>query len=123
MRLLDLDDILHIARRTLGAVEIRDIGLLESAAARPLTTVFGDDAYPRLHDKAAALVHSVARNHALVDGNKRLAWLSTVTFLGLNGHGVRVTHDEAFDLVMEVASGEIREVREIAERLKVQRRP
>lgn len=119
---LDLEDLLTLTR-ALGAGPVRDVGLLDSAASRPRSSVFGELAYPTVGLQAAALLHSIACNHPLVDGNKRLAWLSTVTFLGLNGHCVRVTHDEAFDLVMEVASGEIREVREIAERLKVQRRP
>lgn len=117
MRLLDLDDILYIARRTLGAVEIRDIGLLESAAARPSTTVFGDDAYPRLHDKAAALVHSVARNHALVDGNKRLALATLIAFLGVNGERLTLDNDGAHDLIIEIASGVLDDVAAIAERL------
>ena len=64
-----------IADAAVGAeVMVHDVGLLESALGRPRATVFGDDAYPDLHTKAAALLHSLARNHALVDGNKRLAW-------------------------------------------------
>ena len=117
MRLLDLDDILYIARRTLGAVEIRDIGLLESAAARPSTTVFGDDAYPRLHDKAAALVHSVARNHALVDGNKRLALATLIAVLGVNGERLTPDNDGAYDLIIDIASGALDDVAAIAARL------
>ncbi len=74
---LDLEDLLHVARRTLGAFEVRDIGLLESAAARPQATAFGEDAYPSIHDKAAALLHSVARNHPLFDGNERLSLAAT----------------------------------------------
>lgn len=114
MRLLDLDDVLHIARRTLDVVEIRDIGLLESAVARPATTVFGRDAYPALHDKAAALVHSVARNHALVDGNKRLALAALLAFLGLNGERLTLDNDGAYALIIAIASGELDEVAEIA---------
>lgn len=117
MRLLDLDDILHIARRTLGAVKARDIGLLESAVARPSTTVFGDDAYPRLHDKAAALVHSVARNHALVDGDKRLALATLIAFLGVNGERLDLDNDGAHDLIIDIASGALDDVAAIAARL------
>ena len=83
---LDLDDLLLIGRDAVGGeVVVRDYGLLESALARPQTTVFGADAYPDLPTKAAALLHSLARNHALVDGNKRLAWLATYVFLDING--------------------------------------
>lgn len=117
MRLLDIDDVLHIARRTLGDVVIRDIGLLESAAARPSASAFGEEAYPRLHDKAAALLHSVARNHALVDGNKRLALASLIAVLGLNGERLTLSNDEAHDLIVDVASGDLDDVATIAARL------
>ena len=115
---LDLDDLLHVAARTLGTVEVRDAGLLESALARPRTTAFGEDAYPSIHAKAAALLHSVARNHALVDGNKRLALATTITFYGLNGLRLTLTNDEAYDLVMAVAAGDVDDVGTIAERLE-----
>lgn len=117
MRLLDIDDVLHIARRTLGDVVIRDIGLLESAVARPSASAFGEEAYPRLHDKAAALLHSVARNHALVDGNKRLALASLIAVLGLNGERLTLSNDEAHDLIVDVASGDLDDVATIAARL------
>ncbi|SNS79690.1 death on curing protein [Geodermatophilus pulveris] len=115
---LDLDDLLHVAGRTLGEVQVRDIGLLDSAAARPRSTVFGEDAYPSLHAKAAALLHSLARNHPLVDGNKRLALAATIAFYGLNGIRLTLSNDEAYDLVMAVAAGELDEVEPIAERLQ-----
>jgi death-on-curing protein len=112
---LDLDDLLHIAARTLGqSPEIRDLGLLESAVARPQTTVFGQDAYPTLEAKAAALLHSVTRNHALVDGNKRLGLASVIAFVGLNGHRLTWTNDEAYDFVIAVAAGELDDVTRIA---------
>jgi death-on-curing protein len=112
---LDLDDLLHIAQRTLGhAPEIRDIGLLDSAAARPRTTVFGQDAYAALESKAAALLHSITRHHALVDGNKRLGLAATIAFLGLNGHRLTWSNDEAYDFVIAVAAGEVAEVGAIA---------
>ncbi len=114
---LDLEDLLALVR-DLGAGPVRDVGLLSSAAARPRSSAFGEDAYPTIALKAAALLHSVARNHALVDGNKRLAWLSAVVFLDLNLHAPELADDAAFDLVMDVAAGAA-EVEEIAERLAV----
>lgn len=114
---LTLPELLHIAGRVLGPeFAVRDYGLLESALARPQTAVFGDDAYPRLADKAAALVHSVARNHGLVDGNKRLALAATLGFLGVNGYRLTLTNDEASDLVIAVAAGELEEVSAISAR-------
>jgi death-on-curing protein len=115
---LDLDDLLHVAARTLGEVQVRDMGLLESALARPRSTAFGEDAYPSLHGKAAALLHSLARNRALVDGNKRLALAGIIAFYGLNGLRLTLTNDEAYDLVMAVASGELDDVETITSRLE-----
>lgn len=123
MRLLTLEDLLHIARRTLGAVEIRDIGLLESAAARPATTVFGEDAYRTLHEKAAALVHSICKNHALVDGNKRLALAGLTAMLGVNGERLTMDNDEAHDFIIDIASGALVEVAEIAARIDAATEP
>lgn len=115
---LDLDDLLAIAEIAVGGpVDVRDHGLLASALARPQTTVFGADAYPGIHEKAAALLHSLACNHALVDGNKRLAWLATYTFLDINGHRAVTTDDEVVELVLAVASGELTELPPIAARL------
>jgi death-on-curing protein len=112
---LGLDDLLHIAERTLGhPAEVRDVGLLESAAARPRTTVFGQDAYPTLEAKAAALLHSLTRNHALVDGNKPLGLAGLIAFLGLNGHRLTWTNDEAYTVVMSVAAGDLDDVAAIA---------
>ena len=103
---LDLDDLLHLAGRLLGdPPPIRDVGLLASAVARPQTTVGGEDGYPTIWGKAAALLESIVGNHALIDGNKRLGWLATAVFLELNGASVaRATNDEVYELVMEVAS-------------------
>jgi death on curing protein len=118
-RYLSLDDLLKIADAAAGVeVMVRDVGLLESALGRPRATVFGDDAYPDLHTKAAALLHSLARNHALVDGNKRLAWAAPAVFLGINGHRVSTTDDEVVELVIAVAAGELTDVPAIAERLR-----
>ncbi|AFM15630.1 death-on-curing family protein [Mycolicibacterium chubuense NBB4] len=116
---LDLEDLLVIARHAVGEdVAVRDFGLLESALARPRASVFGQDAYPDLHLKAAALMHSLARNHALVDGNKRLAWTACRTFLALNGQMIRATEDERFDFVMRVATGAEPELDYVAETLR-----
>lgn len=116
---LTLAEVLHIAERILGAgFDVRDYGLLEAATARPQTTVGGQDAYPTLDEKAAALLHSLARNHALVDGNKRLALAALISFYGINGRRLTLTNDGAFDLVMGVASGELDAVAYIAARLE-----
>ena len=115
---LDLEDVLHVAERTLGTVDVRDLGLLEAAVARPRASVLGRDAYESLHHKAAALLHSIARNHALVDGNKRLALAATIAFYGMNGHHLTFTNDEAYQLIMSVASGATDDVSVIAGRLE-----
>jgi death-on-curing protein len=116
---LDHRDALIIAEMATSArVDVRDHGLLASALARPQTSVFGEDAYPDVHEKAAALLHSLARNHSLVDGNKRLAWLATYVFLDLAGHAPITTDDEVVEFVQAVAAGELTELPEIAARLK-----
>lgn len=116
---LTLDELLVVAERVIdGEVALRDAGLLESAAARPQTTVFGADAYPDLHSKGAALLISICKNHALVDGNKRLALAATIVMLGINGWELTLTNDEAYDLVIGVASGDLNEVPEVADRLR-----
>ena len=118
---LDLEDLIELVRR-LGVGPVRDIGLLDAAAARPRSSAYGSDAYPSLELKAAALLHSLVRNHALElkaaallhslvrnhalgGGNKRLAWLATVVFLDLNERTVVLDDDEAFTLVMDAAGG------------------
>ena len=114
---LDLEDLLGLVR-ALGTGPVRDVGLLDSAAARPRSAAFGEDAYASLSLKAAALLHSLVGNHALVDGNKRLGWLATVVFLDLNGHATDLDDDAAFTLVVEVAAGAV-DVEDIAARLRV----
>ncbi len=121
---LTLTELLHVAERTLGGeVPVRDHGLLQSALARPQASAFGSDAYPTLEEKAAALLHSLARNHALVDGNKRLALAATIAFLGVNGRRLTLTNDEAYLLVMEVAAGQLHEVAELADTIRVGSEP
>jgi death-on-curing protein len=104
---LDLDDLVHLASLLLGdPPPIRDVGLLGSAASRPQTELYGTDAYPDIWSKAAALLQSIVKNHALVDGNKRLGWLATAAFLRLNGVVVaNASNDAVFALVMDVAAG------------------
>ena len=114
---LTLEDLLRLVP-VLGAGPVRDVGLLDAAAARPLSTVFGEDAYPTLGLKAAALMHSLAKSHPLVDGNKRRAWLATLVLLDLNGHETGLADDDAFELVMDLAAGAL-DVEEIARRLQV----
>lgn len=115
---LVLEDVLHIAGRVLPSVEARDIGLLEAAVSRPQASAFGEDAYPTMHAKAAALLHSIARDHALVDGNKRLALTAVIAFYGLNGIRLTLTNDQAYDLVIAVAAGELNDVEAIAVELE-----
>ncbi|WP_125078672.1 type II toxin-antitoxin system death-on-curing family toxin [Mycobacterium sp. P7213] len=116
---LDLEDLLEVARGAVGAdVAVRDYGLLESALARPRASVFGADAYPDLHLKAAALMHSLARNHALVDGNKRLAWTACRTFLAINDQWINAAEDDRFEFVIEVATGVLSDLGGIAEQLR-----
>ena len=105
---LRLPELLHVAERTLGSgYAVRDYGLLEAALARPRATAFGKDAYPDLDAKAAALLHSIARNRALIDGNKRIALAAVIAFYGLNGRRLILTNDEAYNLVMNVAAGQL----------------
>ncbi|MCA0178282.1 MAG: type II toxin-antitoxin system death-on-curing family toxin [Actinobacteria bacterium] len=113
---LSVEDLLRIADGVVdGQVVVRELGLLASAAHRPQTTVFGADAYPSLAEKAAALMHSLARNHPLIDGNKRLAWAATRIFCLLNGEDLRyVSIDAAEEFVLSVARGDL-EVEDIAE--------
>jgi death-on-curing protein len=121
---LDLDDLLVIATDAIGSPPlVRDYGLLEAALARPAATVFGSDAYPTIHAKAAALLHSLAANYALVDGNKRLALLATHVFLDLNGHELNATQDAAYSLVISVADSTLSDVEKIAEQLAAWSRP
>ncbi|HEV2086963.1 MAG TPA: type II toxin-antitoxin system death-on-curing family toxin [Cryptosporangiaceae bacterium] len=98
--------------------DIRDFGLLDAAVNRARASVFGRDAYPDLWSKAAAMLHSIATNHPLVDGNKRLAWHTAVVFLAVNGATVVVDDDTAYDLVIAVSTGELDDVGKIAERLE-----
>jgi death-on-curing protein len=121
---LTLPDLLHVAERTLGGdFVVRDYGLLDAALARPRATAFGKDAYPTLDAKAAALVHSLARNHALIDGNKRLALAALIAFYGLNGRRLTLTNDAAYDLIIDVATGQLDNADDIAAVLQAATEP
>jgi death-on-curing protein len=115
---LSLEDAVSLLR-ALRVGPIRDVGLLDSALARPRSSAFGDDAYQSIELKAAALLHSLVKNHPLVDGNKRLGWLSATVFLRLNGHRPTLSHDDAFGLVVNIAGGDLA-LSDIARRLAVE---
>lgn len=121
---LELDDLLAAADAAVGGrAEVRDIGLLQAAAARPQATAFGEEAYRTLDAKAAALLQSIVAGHPLVDGNKRLGWIALRLFYRLNDVDVRPAAEDAFGLVVSVASGEQRDVPRIAEILARWRTP
>jgi death on curing protein len=103
---LSLEDLLDLVN-ALKAGPVRDLGLLDSACHRPQASFFGQEAYPTVAGKAAALMHSLAGNHALVDGNKRLALLATAVFLRVSGYVLDLADDEAFALTMAVAAGQL----------------
>ena len=89
---------------------MRDTGLWESAAARPRSTAFGEDAYSSIHEKTAALLHSIARDHPLVDGNERLSSAAIIAFYDLNGMQLTLSNEEVHELDMAVASGQLDDV-------------
>lgn len=112
---LDESDLLAAARIILGhQPEVRDVGLLSSALARPAASMYGQDAYPDFHEKGAALLISVTNNHSLVDGNKRLGWLATRYFYDVNGRALVFEEEDAYDLVMSIAKGEQTDVPAVA---------
>ncbi len=119
---LTLDDLLVLVE-DLAIGPVRDPGLLESAAHRPTTTLWGREAYPTLDEKAAALMHSLVAHHALVDGNKRLGWLAVVVFYALNGSDLDAPDDDAYDFVISVADGTRSEAADIAQQLHLWSRP
>ena len=124
MIFLSHDDLMKVAARVIGSQPlVRDHGLLEAAALRPQARVFGADAYPTLWDKAAAMMESLARNHPLVDGNKRLALAGTVVFLGMNGLRLTMTNDEAYNFTIKVSTGEFESVAAIAAAIRESSEP
>lgn len=128
---LDLASLLDLAELILGEPpRVRDLGLLSSAAARPATIAFGVEAYGDIWTKAAALLQSLVLNHALIDGNKRLAWVAARVFLDLNGVPPNVVDiDRAEAFVMRVIAHELDAVDDVAKGLlalygtRVRRRP
>ncbi len=112
------DQVLLIASRVVGEVQVRDHGLIASAVARPRASAFGEDAYPDLETKTAALLQSIVRNHALIDGNRRLGLAATIAFLGINGLALTLSEDEAYEFVIAVATGELSEIGDIADVLR-----
>jgi len=121
VKYLTVQEVLDLAELACGGqqVAVRDLGLLSSAVHRPQSRMYGVEAYSDLFEKAAALLQSLAVNRPLVDGNKRMAWMSTVVFLDFNGSEmVAVDQDEAYELVVEVAQGSLDDVGEIARRLR-----
>lgn len=121
MKYLTVQEVLDLAELACGGqqVAVRDLGLLSSAVHRPQSQMFGVEAYTDLFQKAAGVLQSLAVNHPLIDGNKRMAWMSTVVFLDINGTDmVGVDQDEAYKLVIEVAMGSLEDVDLIAGRLR-----
>ncbi|NUK27242.1 type II toxin-antitoxin system death-on-curing family toxin [Streptomyces lunaelactis] len=121
MKYLTVQEVLDLAELACGGqqVAVRDLGLLSSAVHRPQSQMFGIEAYTDLFEKAAALLQSLAVNHPLVDGNKRMAWMSTVVFLDFNGtEMVDVDQDESYKVVIDVAMGNLEDVGQIARRLR-----
>lgn len=115
---LTLDDAVR-AIEILKIGPIRDIGLLDSALSRPRSSAFGEDAYLTFGRKASALLHSLTKNHCLVDGNKRLAWFATMIFCALNSFEAQLADNAAFELVWDIASGNL-SLDEIETRLMLQ---
>ncbi|MGW4049281.1 type II toxin-antitoxin system death-on-curing family toxin [Streptomyces sp. NPDC004779] len=117
---LSTEDVLVVAEHAVDdqKVVVRDAGLLDSAVHRPSAAMFGEEAYPDLLTKAAALLQSLAVNHPFVDGYKRTAWLSCVTFLAMNGVQLRPDIDAAERLVIAVATGETDDVTAITDGLR-----
>jgi len=115
---LSLPEPLFAVEQAIGAVRIKDVGLLEAALARPRASAFGEDAYPTFEQKAASLLHSLAKNHALHDGNKRLALVGLLSFLGINGRRLTLDNDQAYDLIIDIAEDRLADVTAISELLE-----
>lgn len=92
----------QMIKRFGGLFGLRDLGLLESAVVRPQASFGGEDLYPTVFEKAAALFHSLLKNHPFIDGNKRTAIASTGIFLKVNGYALRNLHEEAITFALQV---------------------
>jgi death-on-curing protein len=119
---LTANDVLRINERFVGPDQLRDVGLVDGAVMRPQTSAFGEDAFPTIHEKAAALLHGFARNHPFVTGNKRTAWASTALFYMVNGYNLHAEAGEVIGLTNDAAEGLIG-VQDIAATLKVWAQP
>ena len=112
MRFLTLNEVLDIHRRLIdlfgGTMGIRDLGALESAIAQPRMTFGGEDLYPSIAEKTAALGYSIIKNHPFVDGNKRVGHAAMEIYLVLNGHEIKSSTAEQEDIILQVASGELK---------------
>ena len=122
VRYLTYEEVLHAHRQLMLEEGQQSILMsaekVEAAVARPQASVFGEDAYPTLAEKAAALLESLAVGHPFIDGNKRIALTAMDTFLALNGVEHATDEDATVDLVLAVAAGELKGVDEIASRLR-----
>lgn len=107
MRYLTVEEIIAISEAEVGPNLLKDFGLLESAVMRPQQSVFGEDAYPDVQSKAAALFHSLTRNHPFQDGNKRTAVVALVMFYGLNGWSLEIEQGEMVALAVDAAEGQL----------------
>ena len=105
MQYLSLEDALQ--QIAIAGFYVKDAGLLDSALARPQTSVFGEDAYPTLELKAAAMTHSVIKNHPMVDGNKRTSWFLLNAFLYINGYLLEMSTEEGLELTLGVATDQL----------------
>jgi death-on-curing protein len=101
---------------------VRDRGLFASCVDRPAKTLYGEDTYPTLELKAASLLESFVKNHPMIDGNKRSAWLSTNIFLELNGVEIYAAQEAAFDFILSIATGS-KSLDELAQWLSSNTRP
>lgn len=116
---LTLEEALLITTAAMGsAPHFRDYGLLQSALSRPQTQLFGEDVYPELDHKAAALLQSLVGNHRLVDGNKRMGFACMAVFLAMNGAPLRLTEDQAYQLTVDVTASRLDDLPEIARRIR-----
>lgn len=114
---LTADEVVRFNARFVGHGALRDFGLLDSAVMRPQSSAFGEDAFPSIHEKAAALLHGLARNHPFVDGNKRTAWACVSTFYMINGFIISADQADIVALVVDTAEGQL-DVPTIAATLK-----
>ena len=94
----------QLIETTGGSNGIRDIGLLESALENPFQSYGGEELYPSIQAKAARLCYGLVKNHAMIDGNKRIGAHAMLVFLALNGYEVEYTQKELSDLILDVAA-------------------